>query len=114
MEHVLDAQGKKLGRVASQAAKILMGKTSTDYARNKFPDLKVKIMNASKIDVTNKKLDTKTYKKYSGYPGGLKEHTMRKVLADKGIKEIFKKAVYGMLPINKLRPKIIKNLVIEN
>ncbi|HEY4515819.1 MAG TPA: uL13 family ribosomal protein [Candidatus Paceibacterota bacterium] len=114
MEYIIDAQGKKIGRVASQAAKILMGKTATDFARNKYPDLKVKITNVSRADVTNKKMITKEYKNYSGYPGGLKETTMKKLVADKGMKEVFRKAVYGMLPINKLRPRIIKNLVIEN
>lgn len=113
-EYEINAQGKKLGRIASQAAKILMGKTAVDYARNTYPDLKVKVTNVSKLDVTNRKMEAKTYKRYSGYPGGLKEHTMKKVVADKGMKEVMRKAIYGMLPINKLRSKIIKNLVIEN
>lgn len=108
----IDAQGKKIGRVASEAAKILMGKNLVTYARNKFPSTKVKISNVSKLDITNRKMSSKEYKSYSGYPGGLKETSMKKVVADKGFKEIMRKAIYGMLPINKLRSQIIKNLVI--
>lgn len=112
MKYEIDAQNKKIGRVASEVAKILMGKNRVDYARNKIPMVKVKILNASKVGVTNKKMTTKEYKNYSGYPGGLKETSMKKVVADKGMKEVFRKAVYGMLPTNKLRAQMIKNLVI--
>ncbi len=112
MEYTIDAQNKKLGRVASEAAKILMGKNRADFVRNAIPDVKVKITNASKADILNKKLQEKTYKSYSGYPGGLKERKMKKTVDDKGYKEAFRKAVYGMLPTNKLRPKMIKNLII--
>lgn len=112
MEYQIDAQDKKIGRVASEAAKILMGKNRVDFARNIYPQVKVKILNASKADVTNKKTATTEYKRYSGYPGGLKTATMKKIAADKGMKEIFRKAVYGMLPRNKLRARMIKNLVI--
>lgn len=112
MEYTIDAQGKKLGRIASEAAVILMGKNKPDFVRNAAPAVKVKIINASKISSTNKKMSNKVYKNYSGYPGGLKETTMKKVVADKGMKEVLKIAVKGMLPINKLRPKMIKNLII--
>ncbi len=112
MEHIIDAQNKKLGRIASEAAKILMGKNRVDFVRNAIPEITVKIINAGKIDITNKKLSTKTYKNYSGYPGGLKETSMKKLVADKGNKEAFKKAVSGMLPKNKLRDRMMKNLII--
>ncbi len=114
MEHTLDAQGKKLGRIASQAAVLLMGKNRTDFVRNAIPNVKVKIINTSKADILNRKLDGKVYTSYSGYPGGLKQHSMRKVVADKGHKEAFKKAIYGMLPSNKLRAQMMLNLKIEN
>ena len=114
MNYEIDAQGKKIGRVASEAAKILMGKNRVDFARNIYPAVKVKILNASKADVTNKKTSTTKYKSYSGYPGGLKTTTMKKIVADKGMKEIFRKAVRGMLPSNKLRAQMIKNLIIKN
>lgn len=114
MEHTLDAQGKKLGRIASEAAKLLMGKNRVDFVRNAIPNVKVTIINTSKADITNKKLDGKVYTSYSGYPGGLKQSSMKKVVSDKGTKEAFKKAVYGMLPVNKLRAKMMLNLKVEN
>ena len=112
MEYVLDAQNKKLGRIASQAAAILMGKNRTDYVRNAIPAVRVKIVNAGKLSMTNKKMEEKVYKNYSGYPGGLKERTMKKVVADKGMKEALRIAVKGMLPTNRLRPLMMKNLII--
>lgn len=112
MKYEIDATGKKLGRVASEAASVLMGKDRTDFARNTVSDVKVQVSNASKISVTNKKLEQKTYKNYSGYPGGLKEKTMKKVVSDKGMKEALRIAVKGMLPKNKLRDRMMKNLMI--
>ena len=109
----IDAKGKKIGRVASQAAKILMGKATPGYAKNKVAEVKLTIENASKADVTAKKLDTKIYKAYSGYPGGLKEATMKQVVEKKGYGEIFRDAIVGMLPGNKLAPKMMKNLTIN-
>ncbi len=112
MEYTLDAQNKKLGRIASEAAKLLMGKNRTDFARNTMPDVKVKIVNAGKVDILNKKMGDKFYKTYSGYPGGLKERGMKKVVNDKGFKETFRLAVSGMLPKNKLRTRMMKNLIV--
>lgn len=112
MEHIIDAQNKKLGRIASQAASILMGKNRTDFVRNAIPVVKVKIVNVGKLAVTNKKMDNKIYKNYSGYPGGLRERTMKKVVIDKGMKEVLKIATKGMLPKNKLRDRMMKNLII--
>jgi large subunit ribosomal protein L13 len=112
MEHTIDAQGKKLGRIATEAATILMGKNRVDFARNVVPELKLRIKNASKIFVSNKKMEQKTYKNYSGYPGGLKERSMKKVISDKGMKEPLRIAIRGMLPKNKLRDRMMKNLII--
>lgn len=114
MEQIIDAQGKKLGRIASQAASYLMGKNRTDFVRNAIPDVKVKIENASKIFVSKKKMDDKKYKSYSGYPGGLKEVTMKKVVENKGMKEAMRIAVKGMLPKNKLRDRMMKNLIVTD
>ena len=111
--HTIDAAGKKLGRVASEAAKIIMGKDLVSFARNTAPKVKVVIENASKIHVTEKKMTQKQYKRYSGYPGGLRFKSMTEVIAEKGYKEIFRKAVYGMLPTNKLRAIMIKNLEVK-
>ncbi len=113
MEHTIDVKGKKLGRVASEAAILLMGKNSPDFAKNKVVDVKVNIENVSEMDIDAKKLDNKEYQRYSGYPGGRKVRKMKDVIAKKGYAEIFEKAVYGMLPGNKLRAKIMKNLIIK-
>jgi large subunit ribosomal protein L13 len=109
----IDAKGKKLGRVASQAASLLIGKDSTDFRRNVVPKTEVIIVNAGGLDLNEKKLDQKKYKRYSGYPGGLKEEVMRHKLARRGIAEIVKQTVYGMLPKNKLRSRMIKNLKVS-
>ena len=58
-------------------------------------------------------MEDKIYKNYSGYPGGLKERSMKKVVADKGMKETLRIAVRGMLPKNKLRDRMMKNLIIQ-
>ncbi len=112
MEHKIDATEKKLGRVAAEAASFLMGKSNPNFQRNEVADVKVNIENASKLDIAEKKFDTKEYKKYSGYPGGLKIKTMKQVVDKKGYAEILQKAIHGMLPNNKLRAKMMKNLVI--
>lgn len=112
MEYLIDAQDKKLGRVATEVAVLLMGKNRADFVRNAIPDVKVKISNASKISTTNKKMEQKIYKNYSGYPGGLRERSMKKVISDKGMKEVLRIAIKGMLPKNKLRDRMMKNLII--
>ena len=58
-------------------------------------------------------MDNEVYKSYSGYPGGLKERPMKKVVADKGMREVLKIAIKGMLPKNKLKDKMMKNLIIS-
>jgi large subunit ribosomal protein L13 len=113
MEYTIDAQGKKLGRIASEAATVLMGKNRADFVRNAIPDVKLKITNSSKISTTNKKMDQKVYKNYSGYPGGLRERTMKKVVEDSGMKEVLRIAIKGMLPKNRLRDRMMKNLIIS-
>ncbi|MBN2094391.1 MAG: uL13 family ribosomal protein, partial [Candidatus Zambryskibacteria bacterium] len=66
-----------------------------------------------KINTTNKKMENKIYKSYSSYPGGLKEQNMKKLVTDKGMKEVLKIAIKGMLPKNKLRDQMMKNLIIS-
>jgi large subunit ribosomal protein L13 len=112
MTHTIDAKDKRLGRVASQAAVLLMGKNTPEFKRNAVADVKVVIQNASKLKIDAKKLNEKEYKSYSGYPGGLKIRGAKNVIAKKGMSELLKEAVYGMLPTNKLRSQRIKNLEI--
>jgi len=110
--YTIDAQQKKLGRIASEAAKILMGKNSVDYAPNKVADVKVIVINASKLDIDAKKKQEKEYTRYSGYPGGLFTRTLGNVIEKKGYSEVVRMAVEGMLPKNKLQAKMIKNLTV--
>ena len=111
--YTIDAADKKLGRVATQAATYLMGKNMTSFVRNKAPLVEVHITNASKMAISNKKEATKEYKHFSGYPSGLKIESLAKVVAKKGYAEILKHAVRGMLPSNKLRPGMLKKLIIS-
>ncbi len=114
MEYKIDASNKSIGRVASEVAVFLMGKNTPQFQRNINPDIKVKILNASKVKITQKKKKEKRYQRYSGYPGGLKTRTMEEVINKKGYKEVFEKAVYGMLPSNRLRKGMMKNLIIND
>ena len=112
-EHIIDATNKKLGRVATEAATVLMGKDNPDYQPNINPSVKVKISNASKADISDKKKEQKTYSRNTGYPGGLRQPNMSKVIEKHGYGKIFEKAVYGMLPNNRLRSRMMNNLVIS-
>ena len=112
-KHDIDAAGKALGRVASEAAKALMGKTSPDYTPHKFSDVRVTITNASKLIVREKKSVQKTYQNYSGYPGGHRIETLRSLNARKGYGAALRLAVTRMLPKNTFRVKRLKNLIIS-
>ena len=113
MEHTIDAKSKRLGRIASLAAVKLMGKDKPTFAKNKVENIKVKVINASAIDVyPREKKDQKLYTRFSGYPGGLKQETFTSLSKRRGYSEVVRKAVYGMLPGNKLRDKRMKNLII--
>ena len=113
MEHTIDAEGKSMGRVATEAASVLMGKNTVAFARNIAPDVSVRIVNASKAAISDKKKDEKVYTRYSGYPGGLKAETLAHLIDQKGYSEAFRRAVKGMLPKNKLQPVMLKHLFIE-
>ncbi len=108
----IDASGEKLGRLASRVASILLGKNRTDFAKNTIAPVKVEVTNASKLNISEKRLDKKVYTSYSGYPGGLIEKKMDKVIADKGYSDVLKRAVYRMIPPNRLRAKIMLNIKI--
>lgn len=113
-EKTIDATDKSFGRVATEAANILRGKDSPDFERNRITGKKVNIINASAVRITTRgKLTDKKYVRYSGYPGGLKKESLKKLLERRGYKEAFKRAVRGMLPGNKLRPELMKRLNIS-
>ena len=107
--HTVDAKDQILGRLATQVASLLRGKQRTDFAPNKDIGDVVVIKNVDKIKVTGKKYTDKIYYRHTGYMGGLKEATYKKVF-ERDPSEVLKKAVYGMLPKNKLRDKQIKRL----
>ncbi|MCX6757938.1 MAG: 50S ribosomal protein L13 [Candidatus Nomurabacteria bacterium] len=111
-EKTIDASGRTLGRVASEAAMHLMGKTSAKFQRHVFSGLPVKVINASKIKITAKKLQEIQHTRYSGYPGGLTIIKGKETLEKKGMKELVKLAIYQMLPDNKLRRKMMLGLKI--
>lgn len=111
--HTINAEGKVLGRVASAAAKILMGKTTSDYVANKVADVSVVIENVSKTKMTEKRKRETVHERYSGAPGGFMTHTNEQIIDKKGWKELYELAVYGMLPANKLRPLMMKRLKIK-
>ncbi|NDB57937.1 50S ribosomal protein L13 [bacterium] len=112
MNHTIDAQGKKLGRVASEAASLLNGKRTVSYTRNKVSGVKVNIINTSKANFDIKKLKEKEYITFTGFRGGLYTESLEHLIARKGTKEVFERAVYRMLPSNTLRKQIMKNLTI--
>ena len=111
-KYIVDAQGKTLGRTASKAASILIGKESTSFVKNDTANVKVQIINTSKANISEKKKLEVEYPKYSGYPGGLRFESIGFVISKKGYSEVFRRAVYGMIPNNKLRAKIMKNLTV--
>lgn len=111
--HTIDASGKTFGRVASAAAKILMGKHAPDYVPNKVADVKVEIINAKLTKMSERRMKETLHETYSGYPGGFKTATNEKIVKNKGWKGLYELAVYGMLPGNKLRPLMMKHLTIS-
>ncbi len=112
MNHTIDAQDKKLGRVASEAATLLMGKRTTAFVRNKVSGVKVSIINTSKANIDIKKKDDKEYVTFTGFRGGIYTEKLSDLIARKGFSEVFERAVYRMLPSNSLRKQIMKNLTI--
>jgi len=108
----IDAKGKSIGRVAGVAAIALRGKDKASFQNNKVPDVEVEIVNASKSLVTEKVKREKKFAKYSGYPGGLKFPSLGEIISKKGYNEAFRMAVKGMLPTNKQRDRLMRNLTV--
>jgi len=108
---VVDAEGKTLGRLASEIAKILKGKHKPIYSPHLDVGDFVIVINAEKVRVTGRKLEQKFYYRHSGYPGGLKSISLRDQLARHPTR-VLKAAVRGMLPKNRLGRRMIKKLKI--
>jgi large subunit ribosomal protein L13 len=111
--HTIDATNRTLGRVASEAAHALLGKRSANYAQNEVQPIKVVIENAGKLHLPERRVKGKVYTRYTGYPGGFFKTGMREMITKKGIEEVVRKTVDGMIPRNKLRPLRMKNLTIH-
>jgi len=107
--HIFDAEGKVLGRMATEIAKLLSGKGKIDYVPNIDGGDFVTVVNSDKIYVTGSKLDKKIYYRFSGYPGGISAIALKDQLKKDSTK-VIKGAVNGMLPKNKLRDKMMLRL----
>ena len=107
--YVVDAEGKNLGRLSSEIAKVLSGKHKPIYTPHLDTGDFVIVINAEKIQVTGKKLDQKLYRRHSGHPGGLKETNLRTML-DKKPEEVLYHSIKGMLPKKALGAKMLKKL----
>ncbi|MEK7129926.1 MAG: 50S ribosomal protein L13 [Patescibacteria group bacterium] len=109
--HIFDVKDKVLGREATTIAHTLMGKAKPYFVRNLDCGDYVVVVNARQVAVTGKKEKQKMYGRYSGYPGGLKQKSLRQVRGERPT-EIIRHAVMGMLPKNKLRDRLITRLYI--
>lgn len=108
---IIDAEGQVLGRLATKIASFLRSKDKPSFLPYKKGVRKVFVYNTNKLKITGKKLEQKRYYHHSGYPGGLREEVMKDVMA-KDSSDVLRRAVYGMLPSNKLRKDFLKNLTL--
>lgn len=109
--HLIDVKGKVLGRTATEIAALLIGKRKRNYVTHLDMGDSVVVVNAGQVVVTGRKEQNKVYSQYSGYPGGLKRITYEKMKSEKP-SGIIRHAVWGMLPKNKLRDRMITRLFI--
>lgn len=106
---LLDAEGQILGRLASRAAHVLTGKASADYTPHADHRDGVIVINAEKIRLTGKKLDDKSYRHFTGYPGGLKDIAARNYLATRPDR-VVRNAIVGMLPKTRLGNRLTRRI----
>ena len=110
---LIDAEGQTLGRLASKVAILLRGKHKPNFTPHVDCGDNVVVVNASKVNLTGKKWEDKTYIRYTGYPGGQRTLTAKQ-LFDKNPSTIIEKSVKGMLPKNKLGATLFRNLHVYN
>lgn len=108
---LIDAKDKVLGRLSTRIAKILQGKTKATYSPNFLCGDKVIVINAKHVKITGNKLENKNYDRYSGYPGGIKEISLKR-LQEKNPSRVLYCAVRGMLPKTLLAKRMIRGLKI--
>ena len=107
--HVIDAQDVVLGKLASKAAMLLMGKTKPSYTPFLDTGDHVIVINAERVKVTGRKEEKKVYRHFTGYPGGLVEKSFRRVRAERPVR-IVEEAIQGMLPKTKLGKQMFRKL----
>jgi large subunit ribosomal protein L13 len=108
---VVDADGATLGRLSTRIASVLRGKHKASFTQNLDTGDPVVVVNAAKIRVSGKKLADKLYIRHSGYPGGLREETLERLLQRRP-EEVIRRAVRGMLPQNRLGDKMLRKLYV--
>lgn len=111
--HTINATNKSLGRLAVEVALLLRGKNKPDFVPYRDQGDFVKVENTDKIKITGRKIKDKIYIHHTGFPGGFRQATMEELVAKKGMAEVLRRAVYGMLPKNKLRDRMMKRLIIN-
>ncbi|MDP8945622.1 MAG: 50S ribosomal protein L13 [Actinomycetota bacterium] len=109
--YVVDAEGKHLGRLATEIVRVLRGKNKPQYTPHVDVGDFVVVVNTDRVAVTGRKAEQKVYRRHSGYPGGMKETSYEQMLARKPT-EVLRKAVYGMMPKTRLARKQFKKLKI--
>ena len=112
-EITIDAAGQVIGRVATRAAKALMGKTQASYTPHIASKVHVSITNAAKLYMPERKRLSKTYTRYTGYPSGLRKEKLGNLVERKGAGAALRHAIQGMLPRNTLRTDRMKRLSIS-
>lgn len=110
-EYVIDAAGKRLGKIATEAASVLNGKNSASFAKHTVAPVTVRIENAGKLDIPEGK-ETEIYQSYSGYPSGRRTETLVHLATRLGYAEVVRRTVKGMLPKNKLQKLRMQNLIV--
>ncbi len=107
--HLIDAKGRVLGRVATEVAPLILGKHKPYFTPTMDCGDKVVVINAALLEVTGNKMEAKVYGRHSGYPGGLRLENLESLLARRP-EEVLRRAIWGMIPKNRLRKDRIKNV----
>jgi large subunit ribosomal protein L13 len=109
--YVVDAEGKHLGRLATEIVRVLRGKNKPQYTPHVDVGDFVIVVNADRVALTGRKAEQRVYRRHSGYPGGMKETSYEQMLGRKPT-EVLRRAVYGMMPKTRLARKQFKKLKI--
>jgi large subunit ribosomal protein L13 len=110
--HTVDVTDMRIGRAASKIAALLLAKDQVTFTKERVADVQVIVENVDKVSIPDAR-HSKTYAKYSGYPGGLRTPSVKNILEKFGARKILSEAVSRMLPRNTLRSKRLKNLIIK-